>query len=301
MKQNWISIVGKTSFEDGILTHIPLPPDGTMRDSAELASQSISLARSNIEFEQGTISFEVQFERSDARCQIGLAGPAGGEIYSGLNVLGTAYGFATFRNSQWEPGGGAGLGDSLAANMWHKLELRVKGSNLVLYFNEVKVASKVQQVHRGNISLLLQSDAEIQVRKIHVETQTPICFVVMQFTDEYNELYKEVIHPTCESFKFHVIRADDFYTTGLIINDITQSISESALVIAEITPDNPNVFYEVGYAHGIGKPTILLCDRQRSQLPFDVSGFRTLFYDNTIGGKGAVEERLRKHLQSIIS
>ena len=71
------------------------------------------------------------------------------------------------------------------------------------------------------------------------------------------------------------------------------------MVIADITPDNPNVYYELGYAHGIDKPTILLSDRKREELPFDVSGFRTLFYDNTIGGKSVVEERLRKHLDGI--
>lgn len=72
-----------------------------------------------------------------------------------------------------------------------------------------------------------------------------------------------------------------------------------SVVIADITPDNPTVFYEVGYAHGIKKPTILLSERRREALPFDVSGFRTLFYDNTIGGKGEVETRLTKHLQSM--
>lgn len=73
----------------------------------------------------------------------------------------------------------------------------------------------------------------------------------------------------------------------------------TSIVIADITPNNPNVFYEVGYAHGIGKNTILLSDRKREQLPFDVSGFRTLFYENTIAGKGEVEARLRKHLEVI--
>ena len=59
-----------------------------------------------------------------------------------------------------------------------------------------------------------------------------------------------------------------------------------------LRPTTPNVFYEVGYAHGIKKATILLSDRTREKLPFDVSGFRTLFYDNTIGGKSDVEARL---------
>jgi len=145
----------------------------------------------------------------------------------------------------------------------------------------------------------MQSPNAIEVRHIKIEPMAPNCFVVMQFTEEYNALYQEVIRPTCEAFGYSVIRADDFYTSGLIIDDITRSIRESALVIADVTPNNPNVFYEVGYSHGIGKPTILLSDRKRERLPFDISGFRTLFYDNTIGGKTAVEQRLKMHLDNI--
>ena len=56
---------------------------------------------------------------------------------------------------------------------------------------------------------------------------------------------------------------------------------------------------EVGFAHGIKKPTILLSDRARDKLPFDISAIRTIFYDNTIRGKKNVDERLRKHLEAI--
>jgi hypothetical protein len=121
----------------------------------------------------------------------------------------------------------------------------------------------------------------------------------MQFSEKFNALYNNVIRPTCEKFGFEVVRADDIYKSELLIEDITRSIEEASVIIADITPDNPNVFYEVGYEHAIKKPTILLSERQRAALPFDVSGLRTLFYDNTIGGKGHVETRLTKHLQSM--
>ena len=126
-----------------------------------------------------------------------------------------------------------------------------------------------------------------------------MCFVVMQFTEEFNVLYKDVIKPMCASYGYNVVRGDDFYTSGQIMDDVTQSIRASALIIADVTPDNANVFYEVGYAHAIGKPTILLSDRKRKRLPFDISGFRTLFYDNTIGGRAVVEARLKQHLDAL--
>ena len=67
----------------------------------------------------------------------------------------------------------------------------------------------------------------------------------------------------------------------------------------DITPTNPNVFYELGYAHALQKPTILLANRQIEKLPFDVSGYWVIFYDETIGGKRDIESTLEKHLESI--
>ena len=126
-----------------------------------------------------------------------------------------------------------------------------------------------------------------------------MCFVVMQFTEEFNVLYQDVIRPICESYGYKVVRGDDFYTSGQILEDVTESIRSAGLIIADVTPRNENVFYELGFAHAIGKPTILLSDRKRDRLPFDIAGFRTIFYDNTIGGKAVVETCLKQHLDAL--
>ncbi|HEY3929855.1 MAG TPA: hypothetical protein VGL89_15900 [Candidatus Koribacter sp.] len=67
----------------------------------------------------------------------------------------------------------------------------------------------------------------------------------------------------------------------------------------EITPVNANVFYELGYAHAIGKPTILLANGNLEKLPFDISGYRVVYYSDTIGGKSDIEATLLKHLKSV--
>jgi len=82
--------------------------------------------------------------------------------------------------------------------------------------------------------------------------------------------------------------------------DMTREIAESEFVIADITSANPNVYYEVGYAHAINKPTILLANKDVAKLPFDVSGFRVLFYENSIAGKRRFEEGLRKHVVAVL-
>ncbi len=297
--QHWIPIVGNISVLNSDVTLIPTPIS-PLPSSAESAVPW-GIARSNLDFEQGTIEFDAYLPDSESSCQIILGAGTQVEIYAGLYRTGAPYGISTLKGGQWEFLAASGHGSRLKGEATYNLRLQVQGSNLDLYVDQVKVVSASYQFARGPISIFFQSLGFVAAKNIQVKRQQPACFVVMQFTDEYNALYSDVILPTCEEFKYKVTRADDFYNSGLIIEDITQSIRESALVIADITPNNPNVFYEVGFAHGIKKPTILLSDRKRERLPFDVSGFRTLFYDNTIGGKKAVEDKLRRHLEMLAS
>ena len=132
-----------------------------------------------------------------------------------------------------------------------------------------------------------------------VERARPQAFVIMQFGEPYDTLYTEVIKSVAEKMGLEVYRADSVYRPGIILQDIIGGIVEAEVVIAEITPPNPNVFYELGYAHAKEKTTILLAERGR-ELPFDIHGYRCIFYDNTIRGKNEVESELRKHLVNIL-
>ncbi len=145
----------------------------------------------------------------------------------------------------------------------------------------------------------MRSYKEMHLIDFKVSSKKPKAFVVMQFEDVYNELYKEVIKPVCEQFGYDSVRADEIFNNGSILKDIIDSINESSVIIADITPDNPNVFYELGYAHALNKSTIILSDKTRNRLPFDVSNMRTLFYDNSIGGKSKIEAQLKNHLENI--
>ena len=120
----------------------------------------------------------------------------------------------------------------------------------------------------------------------------------MKFEETYDDLYREVIRPVCERSGFEVQRADDVFRPGIILQDIINGLLDSDLVIAEVTPPNPNVFYELGFAHALDKPTVLLA-RRGGELPFDISGYRVIFYDDAIGGKPQVETTLDKHLANI--
>jgi hypothetical protein len=314
--RKWMSIFGEVQIEGEEIIFSP-PVKAAAVDAMPEADGGSSqaphcVARSTIEFEQGTISWEVKLTDARARVQLLLSaepsqtkgndGPkvdsVNSEISVGLNVGDSPYGFS-FWNGSWTLLRGAGHGSKLPLDKWIPLKLVVRGSTLDLYVDGVSVVSESHNLKRGQISVLFQSYAKCSIRNVTVVEDQPTCFAVMQFTEEFDVLYADVIRPVCESYGYKVIRGDDFYTSGQIMDDVTQSIRNAALVIADVTPNNANVFYEVGFAHAIGKATILLSDRKRDRLPFDISGFRTLFYDNTIGGKSIVEERLKQHLNAL--
>ena len=65
--------------------------------------------------------------------------------------------------------------------------------------------------------------------------QMPEAFVVMQFGQPYDDLYSDVIVPTCSELGFEARRADDIYAPGIILQDIVTGLLRSSVVIAEIT------------------------------------------------------------------
>jgi hypothetical protein len=121
----------------------------------------------------------------------------------------------------------------------------------------------------------------------------------MQFFEPSDTLYKEVIERKGKEAGFDVVRIDDVNRPGIIFQDIQQAISEATAIVAEISPANNNVSYELGNAHALRKPTILLA-RRGQDLPFDIRSYRVIFYNDTIGGKSNLEETLEKNLDSVL-
>jgi hypothetical protein len=222
-------------------------------------------------------------------------------ILVGLNVGTNLYGITKFNQTtnNFEPLSGTGIPETFQTKTEHLIKIKVSGSIIELFIDNVLVCSAFEQIKTSQVTFFFSSDNDIAVKDIVITTRKPKAFIVMQFTEEYNHLYTEVIKPVVEEYGFECERADEAHTTNPILQDIIQSIRQCSVIIADITPNNPNVFYEVGYAHATNKPTILLCDRKRDKLPFDISGFRTLFYDNTIAGKTAVEKSLKKYLETL--
>jgi len=104
------------------------------------------------------------------------------------------------------------------------------------------------------------------------------CFVLMPFSEPFNEYYSGIIAPSIRAAGFEPVRADEIYGTNAIIQDIFDSIREADVLIAEVTSRNPNVNYEMGVAHALNKPVIII-SQSAEDIPFDYRHLRAIIYD----------------------
>ncbi len=255
---------------------------------------------------KGKITCKVQFPEhiSEARILFGYSSQDGKYYSAGLGGHGAGYAIQEFiPHSGWLPIALAGNNKNLRNGKDYDVEVQVIGSKVSLFVDDVRILEHVLDAPiKGNqIGLFTVGKTEVFFKDYHFEKQQPDIFVVMQFSSPYDGLYKDVIKPVCEEFDLNVVRADDVFSeNGIILQDIIKSIVESEIIIAEITPANQNVFYELGYAHASKKPSILLAEKGK-KLPFDIQGFRTLFYENSITGKDEIVGNLRKYLKAILN
>ncbi len=203
---------------------------------------------------------------------------------------------------QWIPYNWGGDRSFLRPNQAYALRASLQGSSVVLEIDGVQVATTNLRYPFNRprpTGIWCSSDSTITIDKFTVDAERPLAFVVMHFAKPYDEVYSEVIRNTCINFGLEPVRADEIYGPGLIINDIVEQIHRAQVIIAEITPENANVYFEVGYAYAWKKPIVLLA-RENTELPFDVSAFRVLFYEDSIGGRTRLEEGLSRHLKAIL-
>jgi len=129
-----------------------------------------------------------------------------------------------------------------------------------------------------------------------------LVFVLMPFDEDLTRIYRSIIKPTVESLGLVCRRADDYKTNRAIIQDIWKAICEARIIIADLTNLNPNVMYELGVAHTVGKETILIYQRRDKEIkfPFDIVHIRRIEYEDTATGGKKLENDLRETIKSIL-
>lgn len=94
-------------------------------------------------------------------------------------------------------------------------------------------------------------------------------FVLMSFAPDLRPIYDDHIKKVAGTLNLSIARADNFFSQNSIMQDVWSAIAQASIVIAECTGKNPNVFYEIGLAHAVGKPVILITQNP-DDVPFDL-------------------------------
>jgi hypothetical protein len=132
-------------------------------------------------------------------------------------------------------------------------------------------------------------------------TNPEIVFTLMPFTKEKNlqEVYENYMKKIVESFGLNCVRADDIFEHNMVMEDIWEHICKTRFIISDLTDKNPNVFYELGMAHTVGKRVILLTQNHQD-VPFDLRHMRYIKYEFTPPGMERLKLELGKAIESLL-
>ena len=129
--------------------------------------------------------------------------------------------------------------------------------------------------------------------------ETNVLSVMMPFENKFSGIYA-AIRNVCTKLHIDCKRADDIWDNSILIQDVFDLIFTSRAVITDFTDRNPNVFYETGVAHTLGKVVIPITQSVHD-IPFDLRHHRALTYLPNAEGLAKLETDLEKKLAQVFN
>lgn len=157
-----------------------------------------------------------------------------------------------------------------------------------IFLESLKTAQLIE-AHDGKVRLLdvtqepaFRGEPGDNLKRLEKEVHIAdgdTCFVMMPFAAPLGNHYASIYDPAIRKAGLRPIRADDdIFATGKIMDQVWRGIENAKILVAELTSRNPNVFYELGIAHALNKPVVLISSNE-GDVPFDVRHIRVIYYD----------------------
>lgn len=180
----------------------------------------------------------------------------------------------------------------------------IANSDEILVKTVIDAAEKYIERNRREKNML-EFNPIFRARNLSVDEKLVFC--ILPFDDDRLEIFNDIIRKELENdYQFTVIRSSDIFSNDEIMEDIWTYICKAHFIIADVSLRNPNVFYELGICHTVGKQVITICDEEslnsdyNGKLPFDIQSRRTIFYKNSGSGPQKMVSELKKHVQTIL-
>ncbi len=156
-----------------------------------------------------------------------------------------------------------------------------------------------QELYREAITLIKSGQYKELRAKITEAIKSSYAFFICPLeNDEVTHNYEFVIKPAVRQFQFEIQRADEMSHTGTINEAILTAINRSKFIVADLTDAKPNCYYEVGYAHAVRKPVIILA-KEGSTRHFDISTYKWNFWMDYKDLKPKFERELKVVLRNL--
>jgi hypothetical protein len=139
-----------------------------------------------------------------------------------------------------------------------------------------------------------------QKRKAAKPKNDGTCFTIMPFGGWFDDYYRSIYAPAIKTAGLQPKRADDLMRPGTIVQDIWTYTKEAKIVLADLTGQNPNVFYELGLAHAAAKPAVLVT-HSLGDVPFDLRALRVIEFDKSAPNWGTLlGEQIGQALREVL-
>jgi len=129
----------------------------------------------------------------------------------------------------------------------------------------------------------------------HGNIEPVLVSAMMPFAPQFDAVY-QTLQQLAEGVGLRCRRADDIWEEPAVMQDVVNLIDRSRIVIADCTGRNPNVFYEIGIAHTLGRDVILITQNE-ADIPFDLRHLRYIHYLNNGEGRAGLAATLRERLE----
>lgn len=132
----------------------------------------------------------------------------------------------------------------------------------------------------------------------HEGIEPTLASAMMPFDAGFNAVY-DSIRQAADNVRLRCRRADDIWENPAIIQDVVALIDRSRVIVCDCTGRNPNVFYEAGIAHTLGRDVILITQNEHD-IPFDLRHLRYVPYLNNAEGRAALTAALQARMQTLL-
>lgn len=159
-------------------------------------------------------------------------------------------------------------------NAWPPLKSKVRDDNdITAYLDENGHNCSSEALEAALIMIQSGTFKSVQQKVSASLAQNSVFMITIIGDVEVDSVYQKIVKPRVQAKGFTIARADELRPTDLITTAIFRAIASSRFVIADLTRARPNSYYELGYAHALGKPGMILA-RVETERHFDVAGYR---------------------------